>query len=217
MAECTHCKVNIKTACTRCPLCGAPLSESGTHVGFPKVSVSPTYAHRLNRIWYSVMALFLFSIVFDAATAHSFWYLVASLGVIAAAVGAISSIEDNQNFGYTVFRSTLLLAGVALAVDYRLGFSGWSLDYALPFLGLGGNLLLAIILFLKPILFREYFLYQLGIGALTASTLLLYFFGAASLLWPAVVSALGSLFSAVLLVIFYGRRSKHEVSKRMHF
>lgn len=220
MAYCKHCKVELNTDSDRCVLCGRETerAESAEYTpSFPMVGVSPSAAAQLRNIWHVIIGIFMCTVLLDTLTVHSFWYIVASVGCLLVAVGVFSSIEAKENLGLTVLKSVMFILLVCITVDYLLGFTKWSLTYVMPFVTMTAALLLTAMLFFRPVWFVEYFFYQLEISLLTAGTLILNLLGFTTKLWPAVVATVFSLLSSAILFVFFGKRSKVEIQKRMHF
>lgn len=222
MAYCKYCNVKLNTQSDRCTLCGNSFEKDAAFpedytASFPEVTVSPSAAAHLRSAWHVITGVFLFTILFDILNEHSFWYIVASAGCVFVALGIFSSIEAKENFGLTVLKAVMFVVLVCITLDYLLGFKKWSVTYVLPAVTMGAALLLAFMLFFRPVWFVEYFFYQLEISFLTFLTVLLNFMGLSTKLWPAVVSTVISLISSFILFVFFGKRSKLEIKKRLHF
>lgn len=222
MAHCKYCNVQLNTSGDRCVLCGNPLEKQTDNAenysaSFPQVTVSPSAAAHLRSAWHVIIGVFICTILFDFLNEHSFWYIVASAGCVFVTLGIFSSIEAKENFGLTVLKAVMFIIIVCITLDYLLGFSKWAVTYVLPAVTMAAALLLAFMLFFRPVWFVEYFFYQLEISFLTFITILLNFMGLSTRLWPAVVSTVISLISSLILFVFFGKRSKLEIKKRLHF
>ncbi len=218
MKFCSDCQVTIVNHLDCCPLCGRPLTESqGPCVEtFPVVPYSKPAARWMRRLWLTMLVALAGSILLDLSTSHSFWYVVAAVGCMAVGFGFLSSLKSKENRGYTVLKHVVLLSVISVALDFWMSFSGWSVGYVIPFLVIAGSFFITLIIVVRPKWFQDYFMYQVSLCVLCALTLLLRLTGISPVGWTATAAFVYSLVTMLGLFLFFGRRSLHEIHKRLH-
>lgn len=219
IARCQNCQITIDTPVDQCPLCGGGLLEKGgEEMVYPLVD----YPHRtvkiIHRLSFLGMLLLLGTIGVDFFIARtSLWQWVAVLGFGYLGVSLLYSRKARQSVGYTLLRTVVVTAGIAVAVDVSTGFHRWSTSYLIPILVIAASFAINLILLMKPKWFRDYFVYQVTLCTLGVLTVLLWLLGLVSTPVPVQVATFYSIFTFLILFLFYGRRSLHEMKKRLHF
>jgi len=219
MNYCEKCGVHIATPSEYCPLCGGELAPPVENLQetYPLIGYSRSAVDVIHFAWFAIMAVFVISIIVQLVTAHPVWLLVVTLGSMCAGGALLYSYKVKDNAGFALLKLELIVAAVVVFADHFTGFHRWSVNYVIPFMVMGGALTITLMLIIQPKWFRDYFVYQLTLCALCLLTLLLRVFGVTTVYWPATTAAVCSVAAVATLFVFFGKRSVHELYKRMHF
>jgi hypothetical protein len=110
-----------------------------------------------------------------------------------------------------------MLSIIGFILDMILGFSGWSLDYLAPILILAGIISLVIFIFIKPLLFLNYFIYMLTITFFGIIQLVLLLSNIIEFKVISIIAVFTSIMTIIGMFMFGDKKAKNEFIKRFHF
>ncbi len=110
-----------------------------------------------------------------------------------------------------------MLAIMGFILDMFLGYSGWSINYFIPCLILGGIVALTIFIMIKPTFFLEYFVYMLIIASFGLVLIILLWCGLVTVKLPSIITVFLSFLAIAGMFIFGDNSAKNEFIKRFHF
>ncbi len=225
MITCPHCHVQIGGDSEYCPLCQNRLP------GTPDAPYWPATAPRIHRagMLYKIVAfLALGSCMAGGAvdfllidTPHTHWSLLAVLWVIVGLLVLRGILRRRYNGPRQLFNLLLIVSAMLVFTDWFHGYTGFSLDLAVPILcsiSLVCNFIFSIVRSRYTVNALVYMLMNIGIGILPY--LLLFFrvgggtMNARNIPW--VICLIISMITFLGLVIFRGRDLRCELEKRLH-
>lgn len=208
-----------------CPLCGTQLEEGAE----PSVPSSPYRYPDLSRSiaqYNLVQRILLFVTFLGCGVCLMVNLLVApgflwSLIVIASAaylwLAVPPLLRKGVNFAAQLVILVALTSFLAVALDFIIGYLGWSVTYVLPSLLSAGILATALMGLFNRTNWAQIVLYQVIIGVFGFLPLVLHLVGLSSNMVMALVTA-GLALASILFTIVFGDRSiKSEFKRRFHF
>lgn len=218
MTFCKRCGVKIKDNEETCILCGSSTERLNEN----KEGSYPTI-HFSNRFRYLVRVSILLSIVLVGLSLGAdilwpnkiYWFLITLATVLFAWI-VFFIRKSFRNYGLMIYVQVISIAVLGYIVDFSTGNHGWMLNYVFPFLIIGAQCIMIAVMVVKPMLFRDFVLYELQIGILGILSVLLLVFQIVKVQWPFIIAC---IFSAIILIgtfIFADRKMKQEFIKRFH-
>jgi len=219
MSKCRQCKIEVLDETERCPLCGCVLE--------PTIEVENMYPDIRVRsrklVFFSRLYLFL-AVVIELVLVN-----VCMLSEVQSLVYIISGLV--LLFGYIVIRyailgtsgyiaKTIVLTIIAVimlvAVDFTVGYNGWSVNYVLPsgILLIDAGIVALMIVNRKN--WQSYLMLQLFMVICSVVAILL---SLVHIVTEPIVSIVALNLSLILLlgtVIIGGRRARVELKRRFH-
>lgn len=221
MNYCKKCDIKITTKSQHCPLCEADLEniDSNFIEPYPKIKLDSKHFESISFKLYIFLTIivFFFAISVKFLDEKDLTYLLLSTSVLGYIWMTIYTIQKSlRNIGFFILRQMLSIAFIVIIIDYALGYSTWSLNYAIPLIiVLGVSSITAIAMF-KPMQFREYFVYQITISIVGVLSILLIIFNLSTVSWMLIFAAFYSAIVMLGMIIFSDKKSKLEFKKRFH-
>ncbi|NKZ27941.1 DUF6320 domain-containing protein [Vagococcus lutrae] len=225
MTQCLRCQVEVAPEHTHCPLCDFPLNEHTTPspTAFPHYQKERHKHRKTIKVWLFVtFVLSTLAIATNALTWSQFSHVWSPIVAILLFYFWFLARELYRRFyinlvAKTLWYNYLILSTLMIVIDVSNHFLRWSLNYAIPFLGIGTGLLMTLWSIKNKSMWRDDIGYLLLIIGVNSLPLLLFFFKAVTVLWPSVLSILYGTLTAVGIWIFSGKRLMYELQKRFHF
>lgn len=227
MKTCNDCGVFVDTGADFCPLCGAALQPAQTAFAgcAPPPSPYPDLrgqAARYNLIVRTFLFISLFGcgvcLLINLLVPARFWW---SLIVIAAVAYCWLSIPPmlrrGANYAARTVLQVTLVSLFVLALDFIVGYTGWSVSYVIPALLSTGILAILLMVAFNRTSWTRYVMYQVLMGIFGFIPLVLYLLGFADSVAMVLVTAGLALASLLATIVFGDRGIKNEFRKRFHF
>lgn len=221
MKRCKRCDVYVKDDTIQCPLCDSILegSEPGEN-SYPKLADELHRFIFIKRIFYfSMLVIGVLSVLVNYYTfsyISIYWSLIV-LGAIAYCWFTLSyTVMHRTNIGGKVI---IQAAGVVILVwiiDMVTGYRGWSLRFAIPALLLLADVVLLLLMALRPHKWQGLFMCQIAVCLLSALSLILAVFGFVNNMFLAVITCVFVWLSLAGTIIFGGKRARMELKRRFH-
>lgn len=227
MEVCNACHVKVAGERHFCPLCGAELQQDGDEGErqplalnhYPDLSATTAQFNVTTRLLVLLTVLgCLMSVLINLLVTPDFlWCLI----VLAAAVYCWTTIppllRKGVNFAKQITFQIVLTALLAIALDFIIGFQGWSVDYVLPGLLCAGIAATCAMAIFNQTNWAQYALYQVLMGVFGFVPLLLYMLSISDSLVLVLVTAGLALASLLITFLFGDRTVKEEFKRRFHF
>ncbi len=216
--------MDIASATTFCPLCGASLALAPSPRPADVLNHYPDFsghARQYNFIFrlfafLSLLGVGLSVLVNLLATPGFLWCLV-----VAAAPGYLWLTEPpllRRGFNYSrrIMLMALFTCLLVVALDFITGYRGWSLDYAVPGLLSAGIGAIGAMAIFNQTNWVQYVLYQVQMGVFGFIPLVLYLAGFAGSLAMVLLTAGLAMASLLFTFVFGDRTIKSEFKRRFH-
>lgn len=219
MRYCKTCDVKIENDNPSCPLCHnetETISESFAK-GYPSIKISLTYDLIKRLLLFlctggSVVCLFI-----NRFAGEFPWSFICIAAYFYLYFSAKTILRRTLNVPFIVLVQVFLISIVAPIVDFSIGFTGWSVNFVIPFIIISGSITLYVFSKLDLILFNEYIVYLLILAIIGIIPLVLVFTKIVTIKWPSFACILFSFLSILFMIIFFTRKFKNELIKRLHF
>lgn len=219
MRCCENCHINIIDTVQICPLCYREIDDNigDNYNSYPKVEIQLKKLSRLKIALIASQVILVLAITLAAILkGHAAWFLVTGGGMLYAGFSIAQSMRKKDSLGFLMLKHISLICILGFAIDYFTGFTMWSTNYMIPFVLTIGAFIISVIIMVKPVLFRDYFVYQITLAVFCALSLLLRIFNLSTVRWTATLAAMYSVITVIGLVVFAGRKTKLELKKRLH-
>lgn len=219
MSRCRQCNIEVLDETERCPLCNSVLEQTDEVENmYPDVRL-------ITRKWMIATRIYLFcAILLEAILVYI--NMVTESGIWWSAVTGLSffyiymlirfAILGKSGYKGKITILTMIAVLVVIAIDFVVGYRGWSVNYVLP----SGILLMdAGILFLMIFNRRNwqsYLMWQIFMIICSGITLLLYLADVITSLNLALIAFAISVFLFLGTVIIGDRRARVELKRRFH-
>ncbi len=218
MLFCEQCKVHVKGALHRCPLCQSPLSGTQEENVYPVLLPAKRTMRMFLRL--AAMATVVVAVICSAVNfslPQTGWW---SVLVIAALASTWLVLGVTVNKRGSPMKAIVWQLGVISVTtflwDVFTGFAGWSLDFVLPIFIPCAQLAAFIVvmaLCLRPAEYLFCMTFCILAGFLPLIPLLC---GTIGIIYPSVICVGISLVALAGLLLFKGRELKDDAVRRLH-
>ncbi len=220
MSYCSNCKVDILGDWDTCPLCLYPVQTQGIDgqdSPFPDI---PLRFHKYMAVkiltFLSVISVVLSFIVYRIWPTHTNYPWLVLFGLISMWLIAYAIIQKRRNIAKSIVYQIALLSLLSILWDYYIGWSGWSINYAIPIIGSSALAAMFVSVRVVELVAGDYILYILIAALLALIPLSFILFGWISHPIPSFISVCLSVVMLVAILVFRGRVIVTELQKRMH-
>ena len=220
MRHCADCDADVEGDWTRCPLCAGALTGEPVVGPLPAVPLRFSRRRLLRALVLTSLGVVLASFAVQLlitpgvpglGVLRSVWLAIAGLWLV-----VLMAVHKRRNLAKSTVYFVVLVGLVSVYWDYLLGWSAWSLTYAVPILCASSLLALMIIVRLMRMEVGEHIVYS-GLVVLLGLTPLVFL----GLRWvttplPSAICGALSVATLVLLQLARGAEARHELAKRLH-
>lgn len=222
MKYCNRCRVVIENNLINCPLCKQKLLKRNEtpENDFPiqKAPKEDTGKRIMKLLVFIFIALIGANVVLNLS--FSFKLIWAPYSIVALFYAYLlirAAMKSYKNIGTIVMLNVSMLSIISLILDIILGFTRWSLNYAIPIIILAGTIALVIFTCIRPTRFLAYFIYMLMIALFGLTMLILLWARLVTVKAPSIITAFVSLMVIIGMFIFGDKKTENEFVKRFHF
>lgn len=219
MSKCRQCNIEVLDEAAHCPLCQSALEYTiELENMYPDIRVRTRKLVMFSRIYLFLaiaveIVLINVSLVFDWS---SIVYLISGMVFFYGYMVIRYAILGKSGYIAKTVVLTALALAMLVAVDFFVGYNGWSVNYVLP----SGILLIDVGILVLMIINRKnwqsYMMLEIFMVLCSGAVLLLYVFGAVTSPAVSVVAFNVSLILFLGTVIIGGRRARVELKRRFH-
>lgn len=220
MAYCKHCNLEISDDTRVCPFCQNMLKHGETkgENKYPNIQIKEKVYQWILKILLGLSVfvcgiLIFINLVYDRGVLWS----ILPTGIICYAWFVIRyCIFHNINVGAKIMIQMILAQLLLVFIDWRLGYSGWSLNYAFPGLILTADGAILILMLVNFMNWQSYLLYQIQLLLLSLVPAIFYWRHLIVQPIPTFLAIGISLFVLVGTIIFGTKEAKDELMRRFH-
>ncbi len=219
MSRCKQCNVEILDETERCPLCHSVLEKTvEVENMYPNVRTMTRRLALLSRIYLFVAILVQALLIYLNVLSDSemFWSAIPGLAMLYGYLVLRYAILGKSGYKGKIIVLTLIAILMVVAIDFVVGYRGWSVNYALPSAILLVDVGILILMCINRRNWQSYMMWQIFMILCSVVPLVLY---AVGIVTEPLLAALAFAFSAALFLgtlIIGDRRARTELRRRFH-
>jgi len=144
------------------------------------------------------------------------WPMFVIFGLISMWLSLIVIVKKRHNITKTIMWQVIVVSALSIIWDWRIGWRGWSLDYAIPVLCVAATLVMYITAKVMKLSVRDYIAYFLLDGLFGIIPIIFIYFKLVNVFYPSMITVAVSIIFLSAILIFQGENIKIELDKRMH-
>ena len=219
MSRCKQCNVEILDETERCPLCHSVLEKTvEVENMYPNVRTMTRRLALLSRIYLFVAILVEALLIYLNVLSDSemFWSAIPGLAMLYGYLVLRYAILGKSGYKGKIIVLTLIAILMVVAIDFVVGYRGWSVNYALPSAILLVDAGILILMCINRRNWQSYMMWQIFMILCSVVPLVLYAVGVVT---APILALLAFAFSAALFLgtlIIGDRRARTELRRRFH-
>lgn len=201
MSRCKQCNVEILDETERCPLCHSVLEKTvEVENMYPNVRTMTRRLALLSRIYLFVAILVEALLIYLNVLSDSemFWSAIPGLAMLYGYLVLRYAILGKSGYKGKIIVLTLIAILMVVAIDFVVGYRGWSVNYALPSAILLVDAGILILMCINRRNWQSYMMWQIFMILCSVVPLVLY---AVGIVTAPILAVLAFAFSAAL---FFG-------------
>ena len=219
MSRCKQFNVEILDETERCPLCHSVLEQTvEVENMYPNVRTMTRRLALLSRIYLFVAILVEALLIYLNVLSDSgmFWSAIPGLAMLYGYLVLRYAILGKSGYKGKIIVLTLIAILMVVAIDFVVGYRGWSVNYALPSAILLVDVGILILMCINRRNWQSYMMWQIFMILCSVVPLVLY---AVGIVTAPLLAVLAFAFSAALFLgtlIIGDRRARTELRRRFH-
>lgn len=219
MSRCKQCNVEILDETERCPLCHSVLEKTvEVENMYPNVRTMTRRLALLSRIYLFVAILVEALLIYLNVLSDSemFWSAIPGLAMLYGYLVLRYAILGKSGYKGKIIVLTLIAILMVVAIDFVVGYRGWSVNYALPSAILLVDAGILILMCINRSNWQSYMMWQIFMILCSVVPLVLY---AVGIVTAPLLALLAFAFSTALFLgtlIIGDRRARTELRRRFH-
>ena len=219
MSRCKQCNVEILDETERCPLCHSVLEKTvEVENMYPNVRTMTRRLALLSRIYLFVAILVEALLIYMNLLSDSemFWSAIPGLAMLYGYLVLRYAILGKSGYKGKIIVLTLIAILMVVAIDFVVGYRGWSVNYALPSAILLVDAGILILMCINRRNWQSYMMWQIFMILCSVVPLVLY---AVGIVTAPLLALLAFAFSTALFLgtlIIGDRRARTELRRRFH-
>ena len=219
MSRCKQCNVEILDETERCPLCHSVLEKTvEVENMYPNVRTMTRRLALLSRIYLFVAILVEALLIYLNVLSDSemFWSAIPGLAMLYGYLVLRYAILGKSGYKGKIIVLTLIAILMVVAIDFVVGYRGWSVNYALPSAILLVDAGILILMCINRRNWQSYMMWQIFMILCSVVPLVLY---AVGIVTAPLLALLAFAFSAALFLgtlIIGDRRARTDLRRRFH-
>ena len=219
MSRCKQCNVEILDETERCPLCHSVLEKTvEVENMYPNVRTMTRRLALLSRIYLFVAILVEALLIYLNVLSDSemFWSAIPGLAMLYGYLVLRYAILGKSGYKGKIIVLTLIAILMVVAIDFVVGYRGWSVNYALPSAILLVDAGILILMCINRRNWQSYMMWHIFMILCSVVPLVLY---AVGIVTAPLLALLAFAFSTALFLgtlIIGDRRARTELRRRFH-
>ena len=219
MSRCKQCNVEILDETERCPLCHSVLEKTvEVENMYRNVRTMTRRLALLSRIYLFVAILVEALLIYLNVLSDSemFWSAIPGLAMLYGYLVLRYAILGKSGYKGKIIVLTLIAILMVVAIDFVVGYRGWSVNYALPSAILLVDAGILVLMCINRRNWQSYMMWQIFMILCSVVPLVLY---AVGIVTAPILALLAFAFSTALFLgtlIIGDRRARTELRRRFH-
>lgn len=219
MSRCKQCNVEILDETERCPLCHSVLEKTvEVENMYPNVRTMTRRLALLSRIYLFVAILVEALLIYLNVLSDSemFWSAIPGLAMLYGYLVLRYAILGKSGYKGKIIVLTLIAILMVVAIDFVVGYRGWSVNYALPSAILLVDAGILILMCINRRNWQSYMMWQIFMILCSVVPLVLYAVGIVTAPLLALLAFAFSTAQFLGTLIIGDRRARTELRRRFH-
>lgn len=219
MSKCRQCKIEILDETERCPLCNSVLEHTiELENMYPNVRMVTRRLMLISRIYLfcAILVEVLLVYINAVTTSEVWWCTITGLSFLYGYMLIRYAILGKSGYRSKVVVLVLIAVLMAVAVDFVVGYQGWSVNYVLPagilFIDVG----ILVLMILNRRNWQSYMLWQIFMILCSIVPLVFSLVGVASSPYLGLIAFASSVFLFLGTLIIGDRKARTELRRRFH-
>lgn len=145
-----------------------------------------------------------------------YWSIISIFGIVYIWVTTMYSIKKNVNIASHVAVQMICTSILVVIIDLVIGFSGWSINFAIPIITMTANTTIFILTIVSRKKYLKYVIYELIIFLFSMLPLLLVLFKMIDKILFVCISTGIAILNLLFVICLCGKDVKEEVKRRFH-
>ncbi|HBV82365.1 MAG TPA: zinc ribbon domain-containing protein [Lachnospiraceae bacterium] len=219
MSKCRQCNIEVLDETQRCPLCGSVLEPTvEVENMYPNIRLKSRKLVFISRLYlFCAIAIEIFLInLCMLSDVQSLVYIISGLVLLFGYIVIRYAILGTSGYIAKTVVLTIIAVIMLVAIDFSVGYNGWSVNYAFP----AGILLIdagtLVLMAVNNKNWQSYIMLQIFMVLCSIIAIILNF---VHIVTNPIVSIVALNVSVILLlgtIIIGGRRSRVELKRRFH-
>jgi len=219
MSKCRQCKIEVLDETQRCPLCGTVLEPTiELENMYPDIRVKSRKLVFISRLYLflAIAVEILLVNICALSEVQSLVYIVGGLILLFGYIVLRYAILGTSGYIAKTVVLTIIAVIMLVAVDFSVGYHGWSVNYVFP----SGILLIdvgiVVLMFINRKNWQSYLMLQIFMVICSVVAIILSLM---QIITDSMLSVVALNVSVILLlgtVIIGGRRARVELKRRFH-
>lgn len=219
MSKCRQCKIEILDETERCPLCNSVLEHTvDVENMYPNVRMVARKLAIISRIYLfcAILVEALLVYINAVTTSEIWWCTITGLIFLYGYMLLRYALLGKSGYRSKVFVLVLIAVLMAVAIDFVVGYQGWSVNYVLPSGILFMDAGILILMFYNRRNWQSYILWQISMILCSIVPLVFSLVGVASSPLLGQIAFAASVFLFLGTMIIGDRRARTELKRRFH-
>lgn len=219
MSKCKKCNIEVLDETERCPLCGSVLEQTDEVENmYPNVRIRTRKMTLISKIYFfcALLAEVLLIYVNVVTESRMWWSMITGLSLFYGYMLIRFAILGKTGYRAKAIVLTLIAVLMVIAIDFVVGYQGWSVNYALP----AGIILIDVGIIVCMVVNRRnwqsYMMLQIFMIICSVVTLVLRLVGIVTVPFLALIAFTFSVFLFLGTLIIGDRRARVELKRRFH-
>lgn len=219
MSRCKQCNIEILDETERCPLCNSVLEQTiEVENMYPNVRTMTRRLMLLSHIYLfcAILTEVLLIYLNIANESEMYWSAITGLALFYGYMLLRYAILGKSGYKSKIIVSTLIGILMMVAIDFVVGYRGWSLNYVLPSAILLIDVSILVLMFCNRRNWQSYMMWQIFMILCSIVPLILYALGIVTTLILGGIAFAFSTFLFLGTLIIGDRRARTELKRRFH-
>lgn len=219
MSRCTQCNVEVLDETERCPLCNSVLEQTvDVENMYPNVRLMARRMMLISRIYLfcAILAEALLVYINVIMESQTWWSLIPGLTLLYLYMLLRYAILGKSGYISKTIVLTVIAILIVVAIDFVVGYRGWSVNYAVPAAILLVDAGILVLMICNRRNWQSYLMWQLFMMICSIVPVILSLAGIVTVPLFAIIAMAASVFLFLGTVIIGDRRARVELKRRFH-
>lgn len=223
MNRCSRCKIDIKDNAVACPLCHGVIQResTGEHQN-TFTSFYPDVQPKMRKlvlvlkiiVFLSIIAEGIMLVINFSVNPELKWSLITGVALFYGCFVLITTVLHNRSLRGKIIVQLFVGILAMIAIDFALGYNGWSLSFGAPIAILAAELMVVVFMIVYHSRWQSYLYLQVALVLMSLLFMILAFANVFKFKVLVFVAAAVTSLLLIGLVLFGGHRAGDELKQR---